>query len=93
MARPKVGGGADLSGRRMYWNDRAMKLVRNSARTARRRTNAGYSLLEILIVLAIIALIVALVGPRLFAQLDHAKVTTARVQVKSLETADRKSVV
>ena len=48
---------------------------------------AGYSLLEILIVLAIIALIAALVGPRLFAQLDHAKVTTARVQVKSLETA------
>lgn len=71
----------------MYWNDRAMKLVRNSARTARRRPKAGYSLLEILIVLAIIALIVALVGPRLFAQLDHAKVTTARVQVKSLETA------
>jgi general secretion pathway protein G len=48
---------------------------------------AGYSLLEILIVLAIIALIAALVGPRLFAQLDHAKVTTARVQVRSLETA------
>jgi general secretion pathway protein G len=48
---------------------------------------AGYSLLEILIVLAIIALIAALVGPRLFAQLDHAKVTTARVEVRSLETA------
>jgi len=48
---------------------------------------AGYSLLEILIVLAIIALIAALVGPRLFAQLDHAKVTTARVQVRALETA------
>jgi general secretion pathway protein G len=71
----------------MYWNGRAMKLGRNSAGTARRRAKGGYSLLEILIVLAIIALIVALVGPRLFAQLDHAKVTTARVQVKSLETA------
>jgi general secretion pathway protein G len=71
----------------MYSNDRAMKLGRSGARTAGRRAQAGYSLLEILIVLAIIALIVALVGPRLFAQLDHAKVTTARVQVKSLETA------
>jgi general secretion pathway protein G len=71
----------------MYWNERGMKLERNSARTARRRAKGGYSLLEILIVLAIIALIVALVGPRLFAQLDHAKVTTARVQAKSLETA------
>ena len=47
----------------------------------------GYSLLEILIVLAIIALIMTLVGPRLFAQLDKSKVTTARVQVRSLETA------
>ena len=51
------------------------------------RAKAGYSLLEILIVLAIIALIAALVGPRLFAQLDRSKVTTARVQVKALETA------
>ena len=50
-------------------------------------SKAGYSLLEILIVLTIIALIAALVGPRLFAQLDRAKVTTARVQVRSLETA------
>ena len=75
----------------MYWIERVMKraqkLAQKRARTARRSAMAGYSLLEILIVLAIIALIAALVGPRLFAQLDHAKVTTARVQVKSLETA------
>ena len=51
------------------------------------RGKAGYSLLEILIVLAIIALIAALVGPRLFAQFDKSKVTAARVQVKSLESA------
>jgi general secretion pathway protein G len=51
------------------------------------RAKAGYSLLEILIVLTIIALIAALVGPRLFAQLDRSKVTTARVQVRALETA------
>lgn len=48
---------------------------------------AGYSLLEILIVLTIIALIAALVGPRLFAILDRSKVTTTRVQIRSLETA------
>jgi general secretion pathway protein G len=71
----------------MYWIERVMKLAPKRARWARRSAKAGYSLLEILIVLAIIALIAALVGPRLFAQLDHAKVTTARVQVKSLETA------
>jgi general secretion pathway protein G len=59
-------------------------------RAARRRAaaaKAGYSLLEIMIVLAIIALIAALVGPQLFAQFDRAKVTTARVQVRSLEAA------
>jgi len=63
-----------------------------SMRQRRRRrgglgAKAGYSLLEILIVLTIIALIAALVGPRLFAQLDRSKVTTARVQVRALETA------
>lgn len=51
------------------------------------RSRAGFSLLEILVVLAIIALIAAVVGPRLFAQLDRSKTTTARVQIRSLEAA------
>lgn len=54
---------------------------------ARRGERAGYSLLEILVVLAIIALIVAVVGPRLFTQLDRSKTTTARLQIRSLEAA------
>lgn len=59
------------------------------ARTIRHRrdSRAGFSLLEILVVLAIIALIAAVVGPRLFAQLDRSKVTTARLQIRSLEAA------
>ena len=48
---------------------------------------AGYSLLEILVVLAIIALIAAVVGPRLFAQLDRSKTQTARLQIRSLEAS------
>ena len=52
-----------------------------------RHDRAGYSLLEILVVLAIIALIAAVVGPRLFAQLDRSKTTTARLQIRSLEAA------
>lgn len=51
------------------------------------RKRSGYSLLEILVVLAIIALIAAVVGPRLFAQLDRSKTTTARLQIRSLEAA------
>jgi general secretion pathway protein G len=51
------------------------------------KTKAGFTLLEVLIVLSIIALIAALVGPRLFGQFDRSKVTAAAVQVKSLKSA------
>jgi general secretion pathway protein G len=54
---------------------------------AKRWRERGYSLLEVLIVLTIIALIAALVGPRLMAQLDRSKVTAARVQMRSLASA------
>lgn len=52
-----------------------------------RQARAGYSMLEILVVLAIIALIAAVVGPRLFSQLDKSKTQTARLQIRSLEAA------
>jgi general secretion pathway protein G len=54
---------------------------------ATRRGEAGYSLLEVLIVVAIIAMIAALVGPRLMGQLDRSKVTTARIQLRSLASS------
>lgn len=50
----------------------------------RRRQEDGFSLLEVLIVLMIIGLVATLVGPRLLAQFDRSKVTTAKVQVRSL---------
>jgi general secretion pathway protein G len=53
----------------------------------RRKRRKGYSLLEILIVLAIMALIATLVGPRLLSQLDRSKITAAKAQMRSLETA------
>ncbi len=53
----------------------------------KRHNASGYSLLEILIVLAIIAMIVALVGPRLFAQLDKSKVAAAKVQMQGIKAA------
>jgi general secretion pathway protein G len=54
---------------------------------AKRRRERGYSLLEVLIVLTIIALIAALVGPRLMMQLDRSKQTAARVQVRAISAA------
>ena len=56
-------------------------------RHRRRRNERGYSLLEVLIVLSIMALVATFVGPRLFSQLDRSKVTAARIQMQSLSGA------
>lgn len=50
----------------------------------RRSRQAGFTLLEMIVVLVIIGLIMGLVGPRLFGQADKAKVQTAETQVKML---------
>jgi general secretion pathway protein G len=55
-------------------------------RLRRRRAKAGYTLIEILIVLAIIAMLVALVGPRLFALFDKAKVQATTTEIAALKT-------
>ncbi|GLK52678.1 type II secretion system major pseudopilin GspG [Maricaulis virginensis] len=47
----------------------------------------GYSLMEILVAVAIIAVLATLVAPRLFGQLDRARVTSAETQIDMLETA------
>ncbi|MEK7989864.1 MAG: type II secretion system major pseudopilin GspG [Thiotrichaceae bacterium] len=45
----------------------------------------GFTLLEMLVVLVIIGLLAGLVGPKLFTQVDGAKVKTAGTQVKMLK--------
>lgn len=60
-----------------------------SLRTRRRnRTGeAGFTLIEMLVVLAIIGIISALVGPQVIKYLGRAKIDSARVEIQSLETA------
>lgn len=63
-----------------------MEPKHRSIRSRQGRGEAGYSLLEILVALAIIASLAALVGPRLLGQVDKSKLTTAKVQINMLET-------
>ena len=53
----------------------------------KRRRQAGFTLLEIMIVLAIIAMIAGGVGVALFKQFNKAKVQTAKLRVKAARDA------
>jgi general secretion pathway protein G len=46
---------------------------------------AGFTLLEMLVVLVIIGLLAGLIGPKLFSKVDTSKVQTAQTQVKMLK--------
>ncbi|MEM9170550.1 MAG: type II secretion system major pseudopilin GspG [Pseudomonadota bacterium] len=61
-------------------------LIVPSAR-ARRSRQGGFSLIELLVVLAIMAVLASLVGPRLFSQVDRSKVSAAKTQARSLKTS------
>jgi len=46
---------------------------------------SGFTLMELLVVLAILGLLMSLVGPRVLSQLGGAKTKTAAIQIKDLE--------
>jgi len=60
------------------------------SRTVRRKTRnweEGYTLLELLVVLAIIALLVGFVAPKMMGYLGRAKADAAKVQLHNVATA------
>ncbi len=53
----------------------------------RTKSRRGVTLIEMMVVVMIIALFAAIVGPKLYNKLDWAKVEAARVQIRSLDGA------
>lgn len=50
-------------------------------------TNRAFTLLELLVVVAIIGLLVGIVGPRYFGQVGKSEISVARAQIDALERA------
>jgi general secretion pathway protein G len=51
------------------------------------RRRAGFTLVEMLVVLAIIGMVVGLVGPRVLNYLSESKVKTAQIQMENIASA------
>ncbi|MEA1835276.1 type II secretion system major pseudopilin GspG [Methylobacterium durans] len=62
--------------------------IRDEPRAARRAARqAGFTLVEVIVVLSIMGLIMSLVGPRVLGYLTESKAKTARIQVETLSSA------
>jgi general secretion pathway protein G len=61
--------------------------LRSARRPARPAPDGGFSLVELLVVLGILALLAGFVGPRVIGYFDRAKSQTAETQLQSLRAA------
>jgi general secretion pathway protein G len=62
-------------------------MTKTTKRNRKRAGQAGVTLIEMLVVVTIIGLFVALVGPALFKKVDTTKVTMTRSQIDNFMTA------
>ena len=62
-------------------------LIRRSGKSRRRKEEEGFTLVEMLVVITIIGLVMALVGPRVLNYLGESKVKAARIQIESFSAA------
>jgi general secretion pathway protein G len=61
--------------------------LRQARSAVRRHGERGFTLVEIIVVITIIALIMTLVGPRVLNYLSESKVKAAKIQIESLASA------
>jgi len=66
---------------------RLERLRRSVARARSHEREAGFTLVEMLVVIAIIGLVVGLVGPRVLNYLSESKVKAAKIQIESFSAA------
>ena len=64
-----------------------MKVNSMHRRHLRTRAESGFTLMELLVVMAIIALLVALIAPRLFGQVSASQVKAGKAQIELLSRA------
>jgi len=67
-----------------------LRSLRTAVRPRRRtdpRSEAGFTLVEVIVVLSIIGLIMSMVGPRVLGYLTDSKAKTAKIQVETLASA------
>jgi general secretion pathway protein G len=69
------------------WIRASARSARRLGRAERREGEAGFTLVEMLVVITIIGLVVALVGPRVLGYLGDSKIKTAKIQIESFSAA------